>query len=157
MNKCNFNSKQFYNQLVDELIVSQKNNSLFFLIGAGVSNQQGYGDWNDYVRKLAEYWGLRNKRYADTLKYISSLAGLSNKRKIDFINQIIKKICNSDEQFKIRCLDFEKKHFGNHQLQINNDILSTLIKFSAIFLLQITIMKWKMLLALIPLLRIIWN
>lgn len=133
MNKCNFNSKQFYNQLVDELIVSQKNNSLFFLIGAGVSNQQGYGDWNDYVRKLAEYWGLRNKRYADTLKYISSLAGLSNKRKIDFINQIIKKICNSDEQFKIRCLDFEKKHFGNHQLQINNDILSTLIKFSAIF------------------------
>lgn len=30
MNKCNFNSKQFYNQLIDELIVSQKIIPCFF-------------------------------------------------------------------------------------------------------------------------------
>ncbi|HIY92975.1 SIR2 family protein [Companilactobacillus sp. HBUAS56275] len=159
--KKNINDEDEYSEFISDIRNSENNNSLFFFVGAGVSISQGYPTWNDYVSQLIEYWkyhlselykkdianGSNTKKISfKQLELLDELkkSSMSNKRKVDFIDTLIRNICdevsNSDTQiseqyYRSAALGFEKFLFLNVEpIKIVNDILNELLNIRSTFI-----------------------
>ena len=110
-----------YKKLVTDLSEAIKQQKLVIFVGAGVSISQGYPNWNNYVDHLIKYWqgqvlaesknrniGIEQIKIFDL---ILSKSDISNKRKVELVNQELKIIFEND--FENRRLDFEKAYFKN--------------------------------------------
>ena len=110
-----------YKKLVTDLSEAIKQQKLVIFVGAGVSIFQGYPNWNNYVDHLIKYWqghvlaesknrniGIEQIQIFDL---ILSKSDISNKRKVELVNQELKIIFEND--FENRRLDFEKAFFKN--------------------------------------------
>lgn len=154
------NSEEKYSKFLQDIIKTKNNSSLFFFIGAGVSISQGYPTWEDYVDQLIEYWkfnliniykenssendendfSFKDLRLLDELKEST----MSKKRKIDYVNYLIEKICDniskneeydSDFYYKRESLDFEKFLFMEvTPIDIVNKVLDELMNIKASFI-----------------------
>ncbi|HFU4006819.1 TPA: hypothetical protein ACGO3P_002224, partial [Streptococcus suis] len=107
-----------YKSLVTDLSEAIKQQKLVIFVGAGVSISQGYPNWNEYVGHLIKYWQgqvlaeSKNKNIGiEQIKIFDLISKLdvSNKRKVELVNQELKIIFKND--FENRRLDFEKAYF----------------------------------------------
>lgn len=143
-----FNNKSKYEELVENIYNASKNDKLAFFIGAGVSINQGYPNWNGYVYYLLEYWKKRlkkefiNQNYIDASKILNNirqinyinLSNYGNKRKTDLLYQIIINI-KGYEWFKKHKLDFEKSFFVNDSKVVDKaSLIYNLTKIDSIFI-----------------------
>ncbi|WRN05058.1 hypothetical protein UM707_10380 [Staphylococcus aureus] len=94
---------------INDIYNAEKQQSLLFFIGAGVSISQGYPDWNKYVDELIQFWkvNLVNLTRDERTQYpkvsrkdyvildILLNSNHSNKRKVDLVNHMIKNILNT--------------------------------------------------------------
>lgn len=144
-----------YNQFIENIVSAKKEFSLIIFIGAGVSISQGYPDWNHYVSQLISYWTFNLKSLTDIpdtkkqkpeisdMKVLETLAisSVSNKRKVDLVNFLVKKYCETDDIersnqiFREHVLDFEKFIFNYATpTSLNNEILDKLVELRAAFI-----------------------
>lgn len=127
---------------VDTLATAINDDNLMIFVGAGVSINQGYPNWDGYVSNFAHFWqfNIQNKnldRKLNTaeLNLFNEILSMpiSNKRKKDLLDTHIKKILGDDYQ-KYQ-LDFEKYYFSDvRPTNIGNKILSSLTKLRANFI-----------------------
>lgn len=155
----NLNKNGIYSDFINEIIKSKNDNALFFFIGAGVSISQGYPTWDDYVEQLIEYWkfnlpNIYKKNTSENnddfsfkdLNLLNELkqSTMSKKRKIDYVNYLIKKRCekiaenekyDSDFYYQRESLDFEKFLFSEI-VPINavNSVLDELMNIKSSFI-----------------------
>ncbi|NQG18791.1 hypothetical protein HO710_02160 [Streptococcus suis] len=131
-----------YKRLVTDLSEAIKQQKLVIFIGAGVSISQGYPNWNEYVGHLIKYWQgqvlaeSKNKNIGiEQIKIFDLISKLdvSNKRKVELVNQELKIIFKND--FENRRLDFEKAYF-KHLLPFStiNPTLQHLASLNAILI-----------------------
>lgn len=111
-----YTNSETIDNLVEQLVKAIAEQKLVIFIGAGVSIAQGYPNWNNYVKKLINFWnskilsdnpGIRMTTY-EALEAINK-SNLSNKRKIDLLNVVIKEIYG--EEYNNVRLEFEKNFF----------------------------------------------
>lgn len=142
-------------EFINDIYNAEKQQSLLFFIGAGVSISQGYPDWNKYVDELIQFWKVNlinitndertfyPKVYRNDYIILDILlkSKLSNKRKVDLVNHMIKKYSkaiNSKESDKIYnqyVLSFEKFFFQDMPpLNPDNGILREITKLKANFI-----------------------
>ncbi|MDT2688076.1 SIR2 family protein [Enterococcus gallinarum] len=154
-NITSYNSKQKEEVLVSRLVEAKNELSFVCFIGAGVSIAQGYPDWNQYVKQLIDYWRYhldelvaepetnRNTVDMNDTLFLESLHHMpvSNKRKVDLVNFILKDYCEAHDSKKTlelynrHVLDFERKLFTEIEPTIaKNEILDELVKFEPIFI-----------------------
>lgn len=133
------NEDRILNDLVDSLYTGYKKQKLVVFIGAGVSISQGYPNWNQYVEHLIKYWQsyfLSERIGRSQYLFFDSLlqSNLSNKRKVDLVNNAIIKYKNK-EWFEKNRLNFEKLYFENLEPTLPfNEILEKLMDLEAIFI-----------------------
>ncbi|HEL1912555.1 TPA: SIR2 family protein [Streptococcus suis] len=131
-----------YKRLVTDLSEAIKQQKLVIFVGAGVSISQGYPNWNEYVGHLIKYWQgqvlaeSKNKNIGiEQIKIFDLISKLdvSNKRKVELVNQELKIIFKND--FENRRLDFEKAYF-KHLLPFStiNPTLQHLASLNAILI-----------------------
>lgn len=150
-----FNHPPKIDRFVDRLIEAKNEFSLICFVGAGVSISQGYPNWDQYVDQLIDYW----RYHLDTLTeiketsrekvdmkdtlFLESLHDMpvSNKRKVDFVNFLLKDYCETGNEKKTleiyneHVLDFERKIFYKIEPTISkNTILDELVKMEPIFI-----------------------
>ncbi|ONN43537.1 SIR2 family protein [Enterococcus mundtii] len=151
----NYNGKHREELFVSRLVEAKNDFSFVCFIGAGVSIAQGYPDWNQYVRQLIDYWRFhldelvaepetnRNTVDMKDTLFLESLHHMpvSNKRKVDLVNFILKDYCEThddkktSELYNKHVLDFERKIFTDIEPTITkNEILDELVKFEPIFI-----------------------
>lgn len=146
----NLNGHDDYSSFLNNIISSSDKETLFFFIGAGVSISQGYPTWNEYVDELIDYWKYHlidlceenDGKHSETLNQIKLLTQLKNsnmskKRKIDFVNLLIKKFCSEleNDSYKSKVLNFEKFLFSKVKpIDVTNDILDELMNIRASFI-----------------------
>lgn len=128
-----YTNSETIDNLVEQLVKAIVEQKLVIFIGAGVSIAQGYPNWNNYVQKLINFWnskilsdnpGIRMTTY-EALEAINK-SHLSNKRKIDLLNVVIKEIYG--EEYNNVRLEFEKNFFGEVKpYSPENEILRWLI------------------------------
>lgn len=151
-----FISEEEFSHFINRIRDSQTSQSLFVVIGAGVSISQLYPDWDQYVDSLINFWrfnlgiipesepSTKNRdslmRDVHFLKKLSE-SKLSNKRKVDLVHYIIGEYCktNNNEEsnllFKKYVLLFENKYFLEYKPMLNtNLILQSLVKLNPIFI-----------------------
>lgn len=144
-------------QFIIDAKKAKENQSLFCFIGAGVSISQLYPDWDTYVTNLIDFWiyklndvandDRRKTKKCDVdqldMRFLKLLnqSKLSNKRKVDLVDHIIKSYCTSDEKRKeseLRyeySLSYEKYIFTSLRPIIpHNTILEEIVKLRPIFL-----------------------
>ncbi|WP_052957229.1 SIR2 family protein [Levilactobacillus spicheri] len=155
MDLTKYNSKDMIEKLVSDIVNARRENSLVCVIGAGVSISQGYPDWNHYVLELINYWSsnlqnlvkkpetLATKVERTDILFLESLnsSAQSNKRKVDFVNFIVKKYCDTGDPEKTEIiyqncyLECEKFIFSETEpLFHENATLNELVKLNAAFL-----------------------
>ncbi|MHA3225958.1 SIR2 family protein [Globicatella sulfidifaciens] len=133
------NEDRILNDLVDSLYTGYKEQKLVVFIGAGVSISQGYPNWNQYVEHLIKYWQsyfLSERIGRSQYLFFDSLlqSNLSNKRKVDLVNNAIIKYKNK-EWFEKNRLNFERLYFENLEPTLPfNEILEKLMDLEAIFI-----------------------
>jgi len=148
------NSNGIIDKFIEDVTNARQTSSLICVIGAGVSISQGYPDWTHYVQGLIDYWRFNLKTLtSDTETLLSKVelsdtlflewlrdAGLSNKRKVDLVNFIVKKYCKSSNPKK--SLDIYNKHYLDCERYIfseaeplvhENVILNELVKLGNVF------------------------
>lgn len=141
-----YNSNSDYQKLVNNMYEASKEDRLVFFIGAGVSINQGYPNWNGYVQKLLNYWKNEVNKFileSDEPNAIiknSRKIGLiirsnfGNKRKVDFLYQIIKEI-KGLTWFNEHKLDFEEKFFINKSDEVDtSSLIYSLTKLNSFFI-----------------------
>lgn len=141
-----YNSNSDYQDLVDNMYEASKEDRLVFFIGAGVSINQGYPNWNGYVQKLLNYWKNEVNKFIlesdepNSIIKSSRKIGLiiqsdfGNKRKVDFLYQILKDL-KGLEWFNEHRLDFEKKFFINKSGEVDTrSLIYSLTKLNSFFI-----------------------
>lgn len=142
-------------ELINDVYNAEKQQTLLFFIGAGVSISQGYPNWNKYVDELIQFWKVnltnitKDKRThfqkVNRNDYVNLdillHSDLSNKRKVDLVNHMIKKYSEGadDEESKQiynqHVLSFEKFFFQDMPpLNLDNGILRELTTLKANFI-----------------------
>ncbi|MFC6207161.1 SIR2 family protein [Levilactobacillus tongjiangensis] len=155
MNLTRYNSEDIIDSFISDIVDARREESLICVVGAGVSISQGYPDWNHYVQELINYWtsNLRNLvKNSETLAtkvertdilFLESLSdsSQSNKRKVDLVNFMVKKYCNtgnsetSETMYQNYYLECERFIFSESEpLFHENTILNELVKLNAAFL-----------------------
>lgn len=140
--KEEYNSLEYYNDMVSKIAKAENDFKLVVFIGAGVSISQGYPNWDGYVDHLIKYWqfniqthAARDKVSRETILAFDLIAqsNNSNKRKIDLVHQILEDIFEDDfEKFK---LEFEKYYFNQvPPFTPANSVLESLSDLNAIFI-----------------------
>lgn len=138
----NYNSEKKYENMIQKLAWAEKERKLVVFIGAGVSIAQGYPNWDGYVDHFIKYWQFNiqsmvesKKIPRETILLFDKIAqgNYSNKRKIDFVHQILKKILG--EKFEKNKLNFEKFYFNEViPFKPENTILASLSDLDATFI-----------------------
>ncbi|WP_426401928.1 SIR2 family protein [Mammaliicoccus lentus] len=142
-------------EFIKDIYDAEKQQTLLFFIGAGVSISQGYPDWNKYVDELIQYWKANlvkitadnrtsySRVNRNDYEFLDTLlnSSFSNKRKVDLVNHMIKKYSdsfNTEESLRIYnkyVLSFEKFFFQDMPPHgLSNDILMGLTKLKANFI-----------------------
>ncbi|UDM32154.1 SIR2 family protein [Lentilactobacillus laojiaonis] len=155
MNLSKYNSKDTIIKLTNDIVNARREGSLICVVGAGVSISQGYPNWNDYVQELIDYWSSSLKTITDNsdtlinrvdrndVLFLRSLndSSQSNKRKVDLVNFIVKKYCDTgnnrktEELYKYYYLECEKFIFSEEEpLLHENLILNELVKLNSSFI-----------------------
>lgn len=155
MNLTKYNSKDVIDRFISDIVNARREESLVCVVGAGVSIAQGYPDWNHYVQELINYWGsnlrnivrdsktLANKVERTDVLFLENLSNSaqSNKRKVDLVNFIVRKYCNtgdsktSETMYQDCYLECEKFIFSEAEpLFHENATLNELVKLNAAFL-----------------------
>lgn len=112
-------TKTELDNLVADIVTGIDNNKLVIFVGAGISVAQGYPNWNEYVKRLIDYWQYKVTDYLpegksftqqdirnfDAIQKIDT----SNKRKIDFLYTLLQK--HMADKFLPNKLSFEKLLF----------------------------------------------
>lgn len=151
-----FISEKEYSYFINSIRDSQTSQSLFVVIGAGVSISQLYPDWNQYVDSLINFWRfnleiipksepstLNKDNLMKDVHFLKKLSdsNLSNKRKVDLVHYIIREYCKTDNieeselLFKKYALTFENKYFISFKPMLaTNSILQSLVKLNPIFI-----------------------
>ena len=154
--KDKFNTENNYSTFLKDIVDAKNSQSLFIIVGAGVSISQLYPDWNLYVDSLIKYWQFNldelvthnedtylKEVQVEDIYFLRKLSetNLSNKRKVDLVHHIINKYCESNDNeirnrlFKKNVLNFEKKFFSKYKPMISsNVILRSLVKLYPIFI-----------------------
>lgn len=135
-----------YKKMIDDIYSAHKENRLLFFIGAGVSQNEKFTsdnelpDWSQYVKELIDYWidyienQKSDSKNLEVLDFIRKKSELSNKRKVDYLYQVIIDIFGL-EWFKNHKLDFEKEKFLITDDKIMNpSLLFSLCKLNAAYL-----------------------
>lgn len=135
-----YNSKDEYNCIVNDIADAIKHQRLVFFIGAGIPRIQGYANWNGYIDKLLNYWEEKisedKKDISQYNMYINSIdkiktSNMDKRRKVDFLNQILKKVYGED--YKNKRLNFEKEYFQNNKIRKPNPVLEDLSEMNALY------------------------
>lgn len=137
-------SETDFNNLVNEIATGIDESNLVIFVGAGVSRNQGYPNWDDYVKYLSNYWQFHLHEVA-TVDVVGEQIGIfdtileskvTNKRKIDLIHRVIKDaVDDDDDKFNEEKLKFENYYFeGIKPSAPENEILNELVKLDAYFI-----------------------
>lgn len=137
-----YNSEEKYNNMIEKLAAAERNNKLVIFVGAGVSISQGYPNWDGYVDHLIKYWQFNIQSLVrdsnvprETILVFDKIAqgNYSNKRKIDLVHQVLKKILG--KSFEEKKLEFEKYYFNKvSPFEPENSILASLSNLDATFI-----------------------
>lgn len=140
--KEEYNSLEYYNDMVSKIAKAENDFKLVVFIGAGVSISQGYPNWDGYVDHLIKYWQFNIQTHVTSDKVsretilafdLIAQSSNSNKRKIDLVHQILEDIFEDDfEKFK---LEFENYYFNQvPPFTPVNSVLESLSDLNAIFI-----------------------
>lgn len=146
-NVWRFMEKKYYTQkefedLVESIADAVNNFSFLVFIGAGISQSQGYPNWDGYVEKLIHYWQSHINDFEEAKGKISNkllnqfdevlVANISHKRKIDLLYTLLEKTLG--DKFEEVKLNFEKYFFKEVEPDyLENKVIAELIKLNPIF------------------------
>ncbi|MGF2130165.1 hypothetical protein ACQUED_11195 [Lactococcus lactis] len=141
MEKKYYTQKEFEN-LVESIAYAVNNFSFLVFIGAGISQSQGYPNWDGYVEKLIHYWQSHINDFEEAKGKISNkllnqfdevlVANISHKRKIDLLYTLLEKTLG--DKFEEVKLNFEKYFFKEVEPDyLENKVIAELIKLNPIF------------------------
>lgn len=132
--------------MINDIYKAHKENRLLFFIGAGVSQNEKLQsnnklpNWNGYVDELINYWveyinnQKKQSEFIKALSFIRQESNMSNKRKVDYLYQVIINIFGA-EWFEKHKLDFEKEKFLiNNEKICDPSLLFSLCKLNAAYL-----------------------
>ncbi|MEI3638670.1 SIR2 family protein [Lactococcus cremoris] len=141
MKKDYYTQKEFEN-LVESIAGAVNNFKFLVFIGAGISQSQGYPNWDGYVEKLIHYWQSHINDFTEAKGKISNkllnqfdevlVANISHKRKIDLLYTLLEKTLG--DKFEEVKLNFEKYFFKEVEPDyLENKVIAELIKLNPIF------------------------
>lgn len=131
-----------YRNMIEKLADAERNSKLVVFVGAGVSISQGYPNWDGYVDHLIKYWQFNIQSLVssenisrETILVFDKISrgSFSNKRKIDLVHQILKKLLG--DEFEANQLNFEKYYFDDvRPFEPENKTLASLSNLDATFI-----------------------
>lgn len=131
-----------YRNMIEKLADAERNSKLVVFVGAGVSISQGYPNWDGYVDHLIKYWQFNIQSLVssenisrETILVFDKISrgNFSNKRKIDLVHQILKKLFG--DEFEKYQLNFEKFYFDDlRPFEPENKTLASLSNLDATFI-----------------------